>query len=78
MLLKGFKASSQIYYQLPRLLCFELIQLSLLPVDLSPLRLKPSQYFSVLLLSRLHVVADQGTAKESDGAGVGAIIGSAQ
>lgn len=52
---------------LPSLLRLELVQLPLLPVDFSLLRLKTSLYVGVLLLSRLHLIADQGSADQANG-----------
>ena len=54
-------------YELPSLLRFELIQLPLLPVDFSLLGLKALLYVGILLLPRLHLVADQGSADEPNG-----------
>ena len=41
------------------LLRFELIQLSLLPVDFGLLRINPPLRFCILLLPGLHLIADQ-------------------
>src|SRR3990172_4382613 len=48
------------------LLSFDLIKLSLLPIDLSLLRLDPPLNLRVLLFPRLHLITDQSAAEESD------------
>jgi len=50
-------------FGLPRLLRFELVQLPLLPVDFSLLRRYLPLHFFVLLLPRLHLVTDHGSAE---------------
>ena len=67
---------------LTRLLRFQLVQLSLLPVDLRLLRLKPLLDCRILLLPRLHLIANQRAAEKSDsganaGAGAGIASGAA-
>jgi hypothetical protein len=52
---------------LTRLLRFELIQLSLLPIDLCLLCRHPPLHFFVLLLTGLHLIADESPAEKSDG-----------
>jgi hypothetical protein len=63
------------------LLRFELLDLSICPVDLSLLRRHLLLQILFLLLPRLHLIADQGAAEQADsgadaGAGAG-IAGSA-
>jgi hypothetical protein len=49
------------------LLRFELIELSLLPFDLGLLHRHPPLYFFVLLLTSLHLIADQSSPEKSYG-----------
>jgi hypothetical protein len=62
---------------LPRLLRFELLDLSICPVDLSLLRGHLLLQILFLLLPCLHLIADQGAAEQANGstnAGTGAGI----
>ncbi|HWH77240.1 MAG TPA: hypothetical protein VNT76_07700 [Candidatus Binatus sp.] len=52
---------------LPGLLRLELIQLSLLPIDLGLLRRHPPLQVFILFLPRLHLVADERASNESYG-----------
>ena len=52
---------------LPRLLRFELLDLPICPVDLSLLRRHLLLQILVLLLPRLHLIADQGPAEQANG-----------
>jgi hypothetical protein len=51
---------------LARLLRFELIELSLLPLDLGLLHLHPPLHVFVLLLPRLHLIADERAPDKTD------------
>jgi hypothetical protein len=51
----------------PRLLRLELIELSLLPIDLGLLRIDPPLHLGVLVLPGLHLVADQRAAEKPHG-----------